>query len=301
MARILVVDDSPVDRRLISGLLERESEWSVETADDGQAALDILVGETFDLVVTDLQMPAIDGVELVRRLRELDVRIPVVLVTAFGSEDQSRAALRAGAANFLHKGRLILDLVPTVRNVLDWSERIRDRPHPHVEESTGNRSMAFVLGNELGQIPCLIETFSDRLPDWARDDELRISMALDEALTNAVCHGNLEVDSSLKCLENLSAFEKRVNIRKNCHPWCARRVRVEAVFSSEEIEFRIRDEGPGFDPGSLPDPTCGENLSKPSGRGIFLIRTFMDNVTHNRTGNQITMVKRREAGEPGSC
>jgi anti-sigma regulatory factor (Ser/Thr protein kinase) len=70
-------------------------------------------------------------------------------------------------------------------------------------------------------------------------------------------------------------------------------VRVEAFFSSEAIEFRIRDEGPGFDPGSLPDPTAAENLNRPSGRGIFLIRTFMDHVAHNRTGNQITMIKRR--------
>ena len=54
----------------------------------------------------------------------------------------------------------------------------------------------------------------------------------------------------------------------------------------------IRDEGPGFDPDGLPDPTDPENLTKASGRGVLLIRTFMDEVRFNDTGNEITMIKR---------
>ena len=60
--------------------------------------------------------------------------------------------------------------------------------------------------------------------------------------------------------------------------------------------FVIRDEGPGFDVTTLPDPTDPENLLKPSGRGLLLIRTFMDEATHNATGNEITLVRRRRAG-----
>ena len=59
-----------------------------------------------------------------------------------------------------------------------------------------------------------------------------------------------------------------------------------------EAVFVVRDEGPGFDPNSLPDPTDPENLLKPSGRGIMLIRTFMDAVSFNEKGNEVTMVKR---------
>ena len=55
----------------------------------------------------------------------------------------------------------------------------------------------------------------------------------------------------------------------------------------------IRDEGPGFDPHTLPDPTDAENLLKPSGRGVMLIRTFMDMVGFNESGNEITMIKRQ--------
>jgi anti-sigma regulatory factor (Ser/Thr protein kinase) len=60
-----------------------------------------------------------------------------------------------------------------------------------------------------------------------------------------------------------------------------------------EAVFVVRDEGPGFDPTSLPDPTDPINLERVSGRGLLLIQTFMDHVEHNETGNQITMIKRR--------
>ena len=68
---------------------------------------------------------------------------------------------------------------------------------------------------------------------------------------------------------------------------------MAAHFQEDEARFVIRDEGPGFDPRTLPDPTDPENLLKPSGRGVMLIRTFMDAVAFNETGNEITMIKRQ--------
>ena len=65
--------------------------------------------------------------------------------------------------------------------------------------------------------------------------------------------------------------------------------------SSGAASFIIRDEGPGFDPSKLPDPTDARNLGKPSGRGLLLIRTFMDEVGYNPSGNEIRLIKRRTA------
>ena len=64
--------------------------------------------------------------------------------------------------------------------------------------------------------------------------------------------------------------------------------------SPAEAIYTVRDEGPGYDPSSLPDPTDPANVEKVSGRGLFLIRTFMDQVYHNETGNEITMIKRAD-------
>ena len=70
---------------------------------------------------------------------------------------------------------------------------------------------------------------------------------------------------------------------------------MTAEYSADSALFVIRDEGPGFDVSKLPDPTDPENLCKPCGRGTMLIRTFMDEVSDNPTGNQITLRKRKDA------
>lgn len=296
MTHILVVDDNPLDRKLISALLQRKSNWSVEAVNDGQQAIDCLESQNVDLVVTDLQMPVMDGLSLVKQIRERFTSVPVVLVTAFGSERESVAALQAGAANFSHKSRLQTDLVPTVRNVLDWADSIQalNLHHDADGDSRVERKMAFVLDNNVGQIRNLIETLDANLPEWAQSESLRISMALDEALSNAICHGNLEIDSNLKDVENCSAFENAVNERLDCEPFCDRRVRVQAAFSDDLIRIDINDDGPGFNPGTLPDPTSPENIRKPSGRGLLLIRSFMDQVIHNQSGNAVTLIKQRK-------
>ena len=59
--------------------------------------------------------------------------------------------------------------------------------------------------------------------------------------------------------------------------------------------FVVRDQGKGFDPTQLPDPTEPENVGRVNGRGLFLIRTFMDEVTFNSQGNEITMIRRRDS------
>jgi anti-sigma regulatory factor (Ser/Thr protein kinase) len=70
-------------------------------------------------------------------------------------------------------------------------------------------------------------------------------------------------------------------------------VYLAASLSRSQAQYTVRDEGHGFDPSTLPDPTDPENVGKVNGRGLFLIRTFMDEVSFNETGNEITMVKRR--------
>jgi anti-sigma regulatory factor (Ser/Thr protein kinase) len=67
---------------------------------------------------------------------------------------------------------------------------------------------------------------------------------------------------------------------------------VTARHAPERLTYVIRDEGPGFDPSLLPDPTQPENMTRVSGRGVMLIRTFMDDVSYSSRGTQITMTKK---------
>ena len=121
---------------------------------------------------------------------------------------------------------------------------------------------------------------------------LRVDLALHETLQNAIHHGNLEVSSDLR-QDGEAPFFDLIARRRRESPYADRRLHVRGRFRRSEAVYIIRDEGPGFDPGTLPDPTDPANLERIGGRGLMLIRTFMDEVTFNAAGNEITLTKRR--------
>jgi len=101
-ARVLVVDDEPSARGGLEKLLRQEG-YEVDTAAEGAIALGIASERPPDVVVTDLKMPRMDGIELLGKLREQDIEMPVIVVTAFGDVASAVAAMRAGAEDYLTK------------------------------------------------------------------------------------------------------------------------------------------------------------------------------------------------------
>lgn len=289
MAKILIVEDSPVDQMLIKRLLVRPG-WVTQMAKNGEEALELIGKVRPDIVITDLQMPKLNGLELVKAVRENDSSLPIVLVTAKGSEETAIEALRSGATSFSPKSKLSADLVSTVEQVLEMSQRMQ---YSHNAEFYPTpKSHVVVLKNDLSLIGPTIENMQANLPAWSDRDRLQIGMALDEALVNAMHHGNLEVDSSMREGDEHDYYEM-IRVRRDKAPWNERKVRIEFEFSDQHICIQVSDEGKGFDPSSVPDPRTPENLHRISGRGLFLIKNFMDQVAHNAEGTQITMTKLR--------
>ncbi|MBN2731210.1 MAG: ATP-binding protein [Balneolaceae bacterium] len=96
------------------------------------------------------------------------------------------------------------------------------------------------------------------------DNQLsRIRLSVNEAVTNAIMHGNKEDPS--------------------------KKVRITAEFQENTLKVSVKDEGSGFDPSSLPDPLQNKNLLKESGRGIFLIKQYADEVDFSDNGTKLTM------------
>ena len=106
-------------------------------------------------------------------------------------------------------------------------------------------------------------------------DVFGVRLALEEALVNAIKHGN-QMDP-------------------------AKKVRVRCDLSPQAIFIEIEDEGEGFIPEEVPDPTAEENLERPCGRGIMLMRAFMNSITYNDRGNCVRLVKERTVEEPVSA
>lgn len=104
--------------------------------------------------------------------------------------------------------------------------------------------------------------------EYSPRDVFSVRLALEEALVNAIKHGN--------------AMDPDKNVRITCE------------VSVEQVRIEIEDEGPGFVPSEVEDPTEDENLDRPGGRGIMLMRAFMSVISYNDAGNRVTLVKVRE-------
>jgi CheY-like chemotaxis protein/anti-sigma regulatory factor (Ser/Thr protein kinase) len=293
MATVLVVDDNPMDRHLAGGLVEKAG-LTVQYAGNGNEALEVIGHGGIDIVLTDLLMPEMDGLELVKEIRERNRLIPVILMTAFGSEEIAIEALKKGAASYVPKRNLAHDLAETLEQVLSVLKSGRDQQR--LLECLTQTESHFLLDNDPTLIPPLIGHLQENLARMNLCDEIgriRVSVALQEALVNAIHHGNLEVSSNLREQDEKNYYTL-IESRRKEKPYRMRRVHVVAKESPAEAAYVVRDEGPGFDPQTLPDPTDPCNLERCSGRGLLLIRTFMDEVYHNESGNQITLVKRRD-------
>lgn len=293
MTRILVVDDSPMDRTIISGLLRKKISCEIDFAEDGSLGLESIKESRPDLIVTDMQMPVMNGLEMIVELRKRGVHTPVVLITASGSEELSIEALRAGASSYVPKRSLSKQLVETVRTVL--SVACDEREKCELMERIVSHCESFRLKSRVEECRSLARHLQGVLADlWDLDSskQLRIRLVLEEALLNALYHGNLEVSSQLKeSAEN--AFYELAAQRQRQPPYSSRQIEVESTATLEEVRFIITDDGDGFDVSKLPDPTDPENILRPYGRGVTLMRSFMDEVRFSERGNQVTLVKRR--------
>ena len=294
MPIVLVVDDSPVDQQLVGGLLKRDFDWIVEFADDGVSAVE-MIGDIFpDVVVTDLQMPNMNGIELCKTAREKFPHVPVILTTGQGSESLAVEALNAGAASYVPKSALAESLADTVDQILEYSRK--DRSMEQLMSCTTNCRHQFKIANNPRLIPSVLDFLRDSMVSLKLGDATQVrhaSVALEEALANAMYHGNLEL-SVAQTREARHAYleggtYELVTNRLKEQPYSTRKIIVAIDLSKTKAQFIVRDQGDGFDVSTLPDVSDVANISDMKDRGLTLIRNFMDEVTFNEEGNEIRM------------
>jgi CheY-like chemotaxis protein len=261
-------------------------------AGDGGEALELVRQQAPSVVLTDLNMPRMDGLELVKAMRDDYPQVPVVLMTAFGSEDIAMQALRAGASHYIPKRSLATELPATLRRVMDVAalNKRRSRAIKHLQA----REARFEFGNDPDFVDPLIELLLEDLIAMDACDStarIQIGVALLEALTNALYHGNLEVSSELRQQDD-RLFHDLAEQRRNLAPYSDRHIEVRARVNRHEACFTIQDEGPGFDTSLVDRPLEPEDLLRIGGRGLLVIRAYMDEVRFNAAGNRITIVKK---------
>jgi len=291
MARILIVDDSITQLEQLRGLLTGAG-YETSAVQDGAAAVQSLATQLPDLILIDYMMPEMDGLQLISTVRSSYPRLPSILVAADGSEEIAAEALQLGAAGYIPKRRINSDLLRTVQKLLGASSV--SRFNQQLVNSWVTAETQFVLASHAELLGPLVAYYRESMTTLGVTDDctlIRISVALTEALDNALYHGNYELNSELREGDG-QPWREAVRQRRAASPYMDRQIYVTSRITRDEIRFTVRDEGRGFNPNSLPVSVDPANLERSSGRGILLMKAFLDEVQFDASGNQVTLVKR---------
>ncbi len=145
MQTILIVDDEPNYLVVLRELLEEEG-FEALTADNAEKALSIAQESDLDLVVTDMRMPGMDGMDLLKTLKSIDIDLPIIMITAFGEVEMAVAAMQAGAFTYLNKPFDNEELVVNIRKAVEYYSLIKENRRLRGEMKSG-----YDFGNIIGK------------------------------------------------------------------------------------------------------------------------------------------------------
>ncbi|HEX6895699.1 MAG TPA: response regulator [Bryobacteraceae bacterium] len=279
-ARLLVVDDDPDIHVLLASILA-DTHCDLESAYDGKQGLAMLDAQPYDLVLTDVRMPGLDGLELLQKIQERRPSTPVVVMTAQNTPENIIRAIREKAFAYFSKPFSASAVRDIVSNALesqvgqDDIEVLSARPN----------WVALRLRCKLRTAERLVQFIRELPVGLTADQQDDMAMGFRELLMNAIEHGGQ------------SDPEKKVE--------------VACVRASEAILYYIRDPGKGFSFDNLPHAAVSDSPDdpfhhaevrleagmRPGGLGIYMTRQIADELIYSEKGNEVLLVKYLRRGE----
>ena len=278
---LLLVDDDPAVHELLSVVL-RPPEWSIDSAYDGLQGLACVEARPYDLVLTDVRMPGMDGLELLRRIHDIRPDTKVMVMTAESTPANIVRAIRERAFCYFSKPfspSAVAEMIAQAVNTHHWQDDI--------EVCSASPEWISL------RLRCKMET-ADRLMQFVREMEMdiplhereNIAAAFRELLMNAIEHGGGSDPN--------------------------KRVQVTYVRTARAIVDLIQDPGKGFSFDAIehaavanpPDDPArhleirAEKGVRPGGFGILLTRNLVDELIYNDKGNEVLFIKYLKNGSP---
>jgi CheY-like chemotaxis protein/anti-sigma regulatory factor (Ser/Thr protein kinase) len=265
--RILVVDDEEDVRETLSEMIKGLG-YQVLIAEGGKEALEKIRTEKVDLIITDLAMPKMNGLELIVRSKQNNPNIPIAVISAFGSAENTTYALTRGAFSFIAKPFKLSQIKELVRKGKQLRE-LSLGTYTLLEWVKSQTEMVFPSQPTL--FPSAI-LFALKECQWRGiEDDARlenVAICLEELLDNAFVHGN----------------------RKDKD----KRIKVKMAFDAEKFVLAVKDEGDGFNGESYLEKIREEHASMPEKRGLFIVDLLMDDLRFSKKGSEATAVMYRE-------
>ena len=288
--KILFVDDEENIRELFQEYFK--SDYELVLSDNGQDALQIAQTQTFDLIISDISLPKLNGVQFIKKLRFEGNVTPFIVITGDSDIQLAIDVFRLGAVDFFLKPFRMEALRLRIQKYenTDPDLSVLYRNHEvRFHDCEQNIEIYPRIKNINKYVSMIIEQIQPN-PKVKVDDLLSIKVVLYELLANAIEHGSAGISykDKQKILEsNDDYFEVVDGLCKKLD----KRIWIHYKISNESICLKITDQGTGFNLNEIPSPIDDPNVNLVNGRGIFLVRMNIDSLTYNEVGNEVTIVK----------
>jgi CheY-like chemotaxis protein/anti-sigma regulatory factor (Ser/Thr protein kinase) len=273
MSKVLVVDDDRTTRHVLQNLLSNAG-YSTSVAKDGVEALKALRGGRFDLLLLDVWMPRMNGLDLLAKLRTRKSRPRVVVMTSDDAPETLLKAVREQAFRYVHKPVKPKALLDTVRSVLEAPDV------PRIEVISATPEWVEMV------VPCT-RAAAERIQPVMAELDAKLAPEVREATAYAF----------RELLLNAIEWGGRLDP--------SRKVRIACLRSKRMLMYRIADPGPGFDIDNLPHAAIGhgpdtpiahmdvreEKGLRPGGFGLLTVRASVDELLYNEKRNEVVFVK----------
>jgi YesN/AraC family two-component response regulator len=266
--KFLIVDDDPAIIKVATDLLRIiDKHIIVENASDGDDALEMVRANSYHAVLTDVRMPRMDGLTLLRKIHEEGISVPVILITAYADMDTVVQAMNNGACNFLSKPIRFEELKSAIEKIILGSREQIDFQETFKYMKASNAAFEVPTETRFANPLRDVLKHSMHLHGYEFTSIESLAYAFTEAFYNALVHGNKRENSKM--------------------------IRVEMSFEEREVRVSVRDQGQGFDENQLPLFFDPKDLDFKRGRGIYLMRCNTDETIFSDGGKKVTLIKRR--------
>ncbi len=290
MKKILIIDDEKPVRDVLNIALSEEGYESYQ-APSGELGFELFKSSEPDIVLTDVMMPGIDGIEVTKRMKAQRDDIDVVVMSGFGTEELVVNALRAGASNYIKKPIVFDELFKILDDII-FNRENRKR-FVIFREIVESEHKDIAIGNDVSRVWGAVNQILFNAQAVADPNSLEgMCIGLYELLINAIEHGNLGITFREKsdALQN-NTYRELLESRMKRADSEGMVVRIESDYEPSSITVEIRDQGEGFDLSTLPDLKDAEAILSDHGRGVLLATLFYDSVDYSEPGNCVKVSK----------
>ncbi len=292
--RILVVDDDPSICNMVTRFLEMNN-YQGDVAHNGKEALELLEKNSYQLVLSDIKMPEMDGISFMQAAKEVKADLLFIIMSGYGTLESAIQALKLGAINFIKKPLSVIELISTIKKAEDilFKKNLPYKISPFIQNI--NKHLTFQVKELNETIDMVVDYLVLELPHFNLS-EVRIdnlTLALYEALNNAIEHGCLELEKHLgndNSVEDFQDFTREKIKRLEKKEYAEKPVLIDLEYKNNQIRYTISDSGKGFDHKQYLKNIDNKLYVDSINKGLFLIMNTVDQIEFNEKGNVLTLI-----------